>query len=187
MALPLPPSLTTRDGQILTVRRLTPDDAAKLQQFNDDLSDTTRGKFLPHAYDDPTVAQALARNAADQDLLLGLFDGGRMVGYFFLWYFDRPTPLLGIGLLDAFQGSGLGKSMMQVLIDAARATDREGVELTTLPENDRAFALYQAVGFTYRGDVENVVGDGSVVTERAMFYEIKPGARGFEGEHAPPV
>jgi len=43
------------------------------------------------------------------------------------------------------------------------------------------------MGFEYYADVQNRVGDGRVVIERAMFYALKPGAQPLEGAHAPPV
>ncbi len=133
------------------------------------------------------MTKALSRSEAGDDLLLGAFDGERMAAYFFLWYFAQRVPLLGIGMLDDYQGRGLGRQMMQLLIDAAKANGNEGIELTTMLDNRNAFALYQQVGFAYYGDVENIDGDGRVVVERGMFYEIKPGAERYDGKHAPPV
>jgi len=179
--------ISTREGKPLAARRLTQADAKTLQTFNDELSDESREKFLPHVYDDETVGKILARSEAGDDLTLGVFDGERIVGYFFLWYANQRVPLLGIGLLDEFHRQGLGQQMMGILIDAAKANGREGIELTTMQHNDAAFALYQKVGFKYFKDVKNLVGDGRIVIERAMFYEIKPGAQPMEGEHRPPV
>ena len=187
MQLDLPTSLVTKDGIELALRRLVAGDRAALQSFNRELSTDSRRLFLPHAYDDATVAKALARSESGEDLILGLFTGDRLVGYFFLWYFTRPIPLLGIGLADDFRGRGLGRPMMQILLAAARASGREGVELTTCLDNERAFALYQKVGFEYYADVQNMQGQGQWVTERAMFYRIKPGAQPMTEPHQPPV
>ena len=70
---------------------------------------------------------------------------------------------------------------------AARDSRRDGIELTTVLDNNRAFALYQKVGFKYVGDVENVQGEGQVVIERAMFYAINPDAKPTGEPHRPPV
>lgn len=178
--------LITSDGRALHVRLLRPGDEPALRRFNAELSEASRRRFLPHAYDEPTLARLLERSQRGQDLVLGVFDGPRLVGYFFLWYFDQRVPLLGIGILDELQGRGLGRQMMHVLIEAAKAAGKEGIELTTMLDNDRAFALYQKMGFKYYGDVSNVDGNGRTVVERGMFYEIVPGARRYEGKHAPP-
>ena len=136
-----------RNGEAFVARRLQRADRLVLQAFNRVLSAATRARFLPHAYDDRTVERLLGRSEAGEDLVLGLFEAPagaqpRMVGYFFLWNFRERVPLLGIGLLDACQGLGLGGTLMRLLLAQARARGCEGVELTTLPDNDRTFARY---------------------------------------------
>ncbi len=180
-------TITTRDGTSLPVRRLVMTDADALQAFNSALSPESRRKFLPHAYDDETIARVLTRAENGDDYLLGAFDGDRLAGYFFLWHIRERVPLLGIGMLDEFHHRGLGRQMMQILIDHAEAEGRDGIELTTMRDNHNAFALYEQCGFQYYADVDNRTGDGTIVVERAMFYPIKPGAMPMEGEHAPPV
>ena len=187
MPLELPTRIAAKDGAEYPVRPLVAADRAALQRFNRELSDESRRLFLPHAYDDGTVDKALARGEAGEDLVLGVFSGDRLVGYFFLWYFTRPVPLLGIGLADDFQGHGLGRRMMEILLDAARRSGRDGVELTTCLDNERAFALYRKVGFEYYADVQNMQGQGKWVVERAMFYRIKPDAQPMQEPHQPPV
>ena len=179
--------LKTRGGTTLTARRLTLSDAKGLQQFYADLSGQSRDFFLAHGLDDATVRKALTRSEDGEDLVLGLFDGDRQVGYFFLWYFQRPVPLLGIGMLDELHGQGLGRQMMELLIDEARRNGNRGIELTTQMDNERAFALYQKVGFEYYKDVENLQGDGTLEVERAMFFPIAPDAEPGETPHAPPI
>ena len=179
--------ITTRDGKPLTVRRLTSADRQALQTFNATLTAVSRGKFLPHSYDDTTVHKVLNRAESGADYTLGAFAGDQLAAYFFLWRAEERVPLLGIGLLDEWQHRGLGTQLLAILIRQAQATGRDGIELTTLPDNQAGFALYQKLGFKYYADVENRDGDGRIVIERAMFYALKPGAKPLEGAHAPPV
>ncbi|MCG3147008.1 MAG: hypothetical protein PCFJNLEI_00444 [Verrucomicrobiae bacterium] len=158
-----------------------------MQAFNAALLPETRIRFYPHAYDDATVGKYIARSEAGEDLNFVLWDGLRIVGYFFLWYYRQRVPLLGIGLLDELHGLGLGRQLMKILIAAARGNGNEGIELTTFLDNHRAFALYEKMGFRYLGNVENLTGDGRVVIERAMFLALKPGAQPMTGPHQPPV
>jgi len=178
---------TTRDGLSLKARRLTRNDAKALQAFFKNLSAESYHWFMAHALDDDTVAKAMTRSEGGDDLTLGLFDGGEMVGYFFLWYFNSRVPLLGIGLADAYQRRGLGKQCVQFLVDRARENGNEGVELTTMKENEHAYALYRQVGFEQHADVDTVQGDGSLLVERAMFCPLKPDARPMKRPHKPPA
>ena len=75
---------------------------------------------------------------------------------------------------------------MAHLIDEARAAGCAGIELTTLPENERAFALYQKVGFTCLGYTDNIAGDGRVVRERVMFLPLRSGAQPPQRRFGPP-
>ncbi len=169
--------MTTKQGETLTVRRLRPADREALSQFGSALSRETTARFLPHLYDAATLDPLLQRSEAGDDLTLGVFQDGRIVGYFFLHLFKHPFPLLGIGIHDDFQGAGLGRQMMLLLIDAAVKNGNDGIDLTTLPTNDRAFNLYCSVGFRQIGFVENPLAGGGVTVERALRYIINPQAK----------
>ncbi len=176
-----------RDGRVFEVRRLLKSDAAALQAFHASLSPKSQRYFLPHVYDNTTLERVLERSEKRSDLVLGLFEGSRLSGYFFLWYFQERVPLLGIGLRDDLHGQGIGRQMLELLIREAVENGNEGIELTTMLDNDRAFTLYRKVGFRYTGNVENTTGNGAKIVERAMFYGILPGARPFDRKHQPPV
>lgn len=180
-------TITTRSGKPLAIRRLTKGDGPALQWFNAALSDATRSVFLPHSYDDATVARYIERSTADIDRAYVVLDGEQIAAYFFLWEFGERVPMLGIGIADAFQGQGMGQQLMRILIEDARTAGRDGIELTTVPTNERAFRLYLSVGFQYVGDVDNVAGDGRVVRERLMFLPLKPGAKPPPRAFKPPI
>jgi ribosomal protein S18 acetylase RimI-like enzyme len=180
-------AFTLKNGLSLPARRLTRADAPALVAFNLALDAESRRKFTPHAYDGKTLETMLRRSEAGEDYTLAVFDGPLLSAYFFLWYFRKPVPLLGIGMRSECQHQGLGKQLMSHLIEVARETGRDGVELTTMLDNHTAFALYQKCGFNYYKNVENVTGDGTVVIERAMFLALKPGAQPMAGRHQPPA
>jgi ribosomal protein S18 acetylase RimI-like enzyme len=180
-------SLALKSGLVLPARRLTRADAPALPVFHAALGDESRRKFTPHAYDEATLERMLRRSETGEDYTLAAFDGPVLAAYFFLWNFLKPVPLLGIGMRNEYQHQGLGLQLMNHLIEAARETGRDGVELTTLMDNHAAFALYQKCGFHYYKNVENVSGDGTVVVERALFLALKPGAEPMRGPHQPPT
>jgi ribosomal protein S18 acetylase RimI-like enzyme len=180
------PIMVARDGTKLDVIRFAERSIAALQRFNAGLSERTRSVFLPHAYDDKTLAGYAARGRSGQDRSYVLCSGQVVVGYFFLWEFDQPVPILGIGLADAWQGMRLGEPMIRLLISDARAAKREAIELTTVPSNQRALHLYRRLGFDEIGETDNIAGDGRVVRERRLFMPLIPGAQPPERTFKPP-
>ena len=182
-----PGLLQARNGTPLEVKRFEAVDCAALQRFAAGLSAATRSVFLPHRYDLATLARYAERNQRGDDRIYVLRHGEEIVGYFFLWEFREPVPLLGIGLADAWQGQRLGEAMMQILIEDARAAGREGIDLTTLPGNDRALRLYLRLGFERADDVENLDGDGRLVREHRLFFALTPGTKPRRRKFGPPV
>lgn len=179
--------LIARNGARLVVRELSAQELPALVRFNAGLSAATRAVFWPHAYDAVTLEGYVERHRRGLDRIYVLAHGGEIVGYFFLWEFDHLVPLLGIGLTDAWQGQGLGEPVMRRLVEEARGAGRDGVELTTVTTNARAYRLYRRVGFELVGEVDNVAGDGRVVREYRMFLPLRSGARPPVREFKPPV
>ena len=180
--------LRARDGESLRARLLAPGDEPALRNFHDSLSPVSQSRFTPHGYDDPLLQMYVERCQAGIDRSYVLLDEiETVVGYFFLWEFTDPVPALGIGIADDWQGKKLGPQMMEILIEDARATGSDGIELTTVLDNDRAYALYEKMGFVYQGNVENVAGDGRVVVEKKLFLAFKEGAKPSDREFRPPA
>lgn len=58
---------------------------------------------------------------------------------------------LGIGVLPEYRGAGLGRRLIAVAIEDAFAKGIERIELEVFASNERAIALYHAVGFIEEG------------------------------------
>jgi ribosomal protein S18 acetylase RimI-like enzyme len=58
---------------------------------------------------------------------------------------------LGMGLLPAFRGRGIGERLLRAALDAARAAGFERIELSVYGRNERAAALYRKLGFVHEG------------------------------------
>ena len=98
-----------------------------------------------------TISQGQARFAALAD--------GEVVG----WCDALPKPLpihrhvgvLGMGLLPAYRGQGIGRRLLQRTLEAARAGGLSRVELTVREDNVGAIALYEKFGFEAEGVQRN--------------------------------
>jgi ribosomal protein S18 acetylase RimI-like enzyme len=68
---------------------------------------------------------------------------------------DRPAlrhgGVLGMGLLPAYRGRGLGRRLMAGTLQDARAAGLSRVELSVRADNARAIALYSRLGFQVEG------------------------------------
>ena len=170
-----------KDGKTVTYRRINSNDIKALQEFDRGLSEESRRRFSPHAYDDTTMVKVAARSENDDDRVYAAWDDNIIIAYFFLWWFKDDFPILGIGIADNWQGKGLGKQIMNKLIEDGKSSGRKGIELTTMLDNKKAFALYEKVGFKCLGKVDNITGDGRHVVEWHMVYPITA-----EGENPPP-
>ena len=179
-------NLNLINGQIVVYRQLCKGDEQILQEFDKDLSDKTRELFAPHSYDDETVAKIIARAESGEDLVYIAIDSEKVVAYFFLWWAKTEFPILGIGISDDFQGKGLGKQIIKILIDDGRNAGCTGIELTTLLYNKRAFTLYEKMGFELLGEVDNINSYG-IVREWHMFYPFRQGIVPPARKHEPPV
>ncbi len=58
---------------------------------------------------------------------------------------------LGMGIIPAYRGKGLGRRLLEAALRAARETGIERVELSVHADNHRAIALYEKVGFVREG------------------------------------
>ena len=178
---------TLKNGKQIPYRKLQRDDKQALARFNDELSEHSRNLFTPHRYDQETLDKIIERVENGEDLAYVALDNDRIIAYFFLWWYNTPFPVLGIGILDEYHGQGLGKQIMQKLIDDARKAGCDAIELTTALDNKSAYALYEKVGFKCLGQVDNVAGDGRIIKEWHMFYPFKPNIIPPARKHCSPV
>lgn len=105
---------------------------------------------------------------------------GQIVGHALL----EPLPLksishvgqLSIGVHNGWQEKGIGKKLMQYLIDwAKKSKNIEKIELNVLASNERAIGLYKKLGFVEEGRLKNRVkiADNCYLDEVAMALLVK--------------
>jgi RimJ/RimL family protein N-acetyltransferase len=76
---------------------------------------------------------------------------------------------LGIGLLEAYRGRGLGRALIETTVAAAWAFGFRRIELRARADNVRAIRLYKSVGFRLEGLMRRAVSlDGIDYDEVAM-------------------
>ena len=86
---------------------------------------------------------------------------GRVVGWCDVTSLRRPafahSGVLGLGVVKAYRGQGIGKALLRTTLDRARAIGLTRVELTVRQPNVRAVELYKKIGFAVEGVKKNGV------------------------------
>ncbi|WP_421743567.1 ribosomal protein S18-alanine N-acetyltransferase [Cellulomonas sp.] len=82
---------------------------------------------------------------------VGAVVDGELVGYAGLWFDGFDAQVMTIGTDARFQGRGLGRRMLENLLDRARTLGAAVVLLEVRVDNDPAIHLYESVGFEKLG------------------------------------
>lgn len=105
----------------------------------------------PEIYVDATMLRRVAASASSH-LFIMKDKGGRIIGTATLCVFDSPTGqkahVEDVVVLSTFRGHGLGRVMMEHLIDYARKElVKVDIQLTSSPFRVAANGMYKAMGF----------------------------------------
>jgi ribosomal protein S18 acetylase RimI-like enzyme len=63
----------------------------------------------------------------------------------------RHSSVLGLGVISAYRGQGIGPALLQATLEAAKARGMSRIELTVRVDNERAKRLYESFGFATEG------------------------------------
>jgi len=152
--------IVLKNGEPLLLRSLGPQDA---QQAICVMKKTAGETLYMMRYEDewmitPEKEREALRETEDapKALMLGAFVGGRLVG---MGNFrpvhpgDRARHRAGVGIsiLKAYWGKGIGTALMRAMIDAAKTTAIEQLELEVVSTNETAIRLYTRCGFVEYG------------------------------------
>jgi RimJ/RimL family protein N-acetyltransferase len=151
-----------RDGRVLTIGLMDERDAEEVVAYIDRVGGETEFlTFGPGEYD-LTVAQEeeflrRLQGGRFNFLLKGVLDG-QIVSTASIHRQNRPrlrhVGELGISVLEPYWGLGIGRTMIQATLRAARERGVRKVNLKVREDNARAIALYESLGFALEGRSE---------------------------------
>jgi ribosomal protein S18 acetylase RimI-like enzyme len=119
------------------------------------------------------------KEEAERELLLLAFENGRHIGNVSLMsvgtsmrYSHRCS--IAIALYKEFCGRGIGRLMLEAILDVAKKTGYTQAELEVVTENTGALHLYESVGFVKYGQLPNSMRykDGHTVDSFLMVKEL---------------
>lgn len=168
-----------KDGRTCTIRSAVPSDAKDMINFKITIAETskyltlkpsevndTRWKLkseLKKVLDSPNAINLVA--VVDGNIIGGINTFGQTRASL------RHSVEFGIGIVPAWQGAGLGKILIQQLLNWAKANQIiTRVELHVHVGNEGALALYEKLGFEHEGRRRNAIRypDGSYMDDLIM-------------------
>ncbi len=180
-----PRAVTSRDGRRVVIRLATPGDAGALRAHAMELFRTSE-----HGVVQPDEAAPLERfreklEAGEHAKGWAIFvavptdDPSVIVGDVGLYPESKRkiahNATLGIGLVPAWQGVGLGRTLMEITIGWARThAALRRIELQVFATNGRAIALYESLGFVREGlhPARVIEPDGRAIDEIRMGLDV---------------
>jgi len=157
----------------IAFRRLTPADAETLCAFYNALSAGSKTLFDPLGDQTTTsrcqeiAAENLPEKDTQWDVVAVLT--GRVVGWVFLWDFEKPhEATFGLGVADDLQSRGVGTRLMAHAMEVAAARGLRKAHLTVFARNARARKIYEAAGFRFTGSFR----DDEKVLRYSMVREL---------------
>ena len=150
--LELEREIRLKDGSVLLVRPIRPDDADRERAFVAGMSDTSRYSRFQHSVSELS-AEMIARFTQldyDREMALIAVDTGTDQIAGVSRYFpnpDRVSVEFAIAVSDAWQGRGLGMVLMKSLVNCAREAGYQRIDGSVLPGNLHMLRLADQLGF----------------------------------------
>jgi RimJ/RimL family protein N-acetyltransferase len=87
---------------------------------------------------------------------------------------NRHSIHLAMGVLERYQGKGIGRQLLQRFLDWASINQYHRIELSVMEGNNRAISLYQSMGFDIEGSKhDSLKVRGEYVNEYSMARILK--------------
>ena len=174
-----------RNGETVLLRSLCPQDAQQTLRVIKKAAGETL--YMMRYQDEWTLtlekeSEMLAdMQNAPKALMLGAFVGDKLVGvgnFRPVHPGDRARHRAGVGIsiLKSHWGLGIGTAMMHTMIDAAKTTVLEQLELDAVSTNEAAIRLYRRCGFVEYGRHPRAMKyrDGTYADTVLMMLELSP-------------
>lgn len=160
--MPLPCSFVLKDGRTALIRRANPGDAEALLAHVNEVA--AEGVFLQ--------TEKVEKSVEEEGVWISGFDGiskllivavvdNKLVGSADIrrgpQVKNAHVAELGIALGKSVRGQGLGRAMMEAMFDWGRSSGIRKLFLGVFSPNERAIALYGALGFEVEGRLRGQV------------------------------
>lgn len=178
-----PVEFRDKTGRTVILRNAEPTDAEELIRFLK--TTTSETPFLIREPDEVTLTLEQEENflqsilESEKNLMLIAVADGKHIGNCSLMPLDGFRRYahrceVAIALYQEYCGCGIGKKMLQTVLDAAKALGFEQAELEVISNNEAAIRLYEHLGFKKYGSFPNNMkyADGSYASADWMMKKL---------------
>ena len=167
----------------LTIRAAHPDDVPPLTTLMNLPGVRWGTARLPYTRED-FVRRRMIETDASFHLLVGLLDDRLVANASLVRMTGRRSHCGDVGLFvhDDYRGRGIGRRMMEALLDLAdNWLGLTRLQLTVNLGNERAIRLYTSLGFENEGTQRALVLRGGVLVDAHTMARLRPAPRRGEG------
>ncbi|HEY7705444.1 MAG TPA: GNAT family N-acetyltransferase [Acidimicrobiia bacterium] len=150
--------LVLRDGGMVQVRPIKPDDGERLVRFFEHLSPESRYFRFFRVKDslEPSEVEYFTHVDYDRRMALVVLDGPEIVG---VGRYDRlpdddSVAEVAFTVVDSHQGRGIGTELLQLLTSHARSHDVAGFRAFVLPSNVQMMRVFRNSGYSMSRSLE---------------------------------
>lgn len=103
--------------------------------------------FVPLKFNEQSLAAFIDREALDLDAGVVAIEDGKIIGSCMLGIRDGAGWVGGMGIIPSHRGQGVGRAIMNYLIEQGHQRNLSHFELEVITQNTPAYKLYIDVGF----------------------------------------
>jgi acetyltransferase len=158
-----PKKVTLKDGFKITLRPLKQDDEKAFHEFFEAIPENER-MFIKHRVVDPAVIRDWCQNIDyGRNLPLLAIADGKIIGdatlHQQLGGWKRHVGRVSVLIQPKFRGHGIGKVLVEEIVDVARNLGLEKAEAEFLGEQAAGMKLFAMMGFSHLLKLEDYVKD----------------------------
>ncbi len=112
----LPAIFRELNGSPVSYRKLIPSDAEGLYELIHSQEGADLEYFQPHKFDIETIRRQFQNRSF---LMMGVFDGNSIIGYFFLRFFANKKCFVGRLIDRNYRGKGIGLTMNKIMYETS--------------------------------------------------------------------
>lgn len=149
------------NGKKTLIRRAEVKDASKIVEFNDRVGGET--DFLSYGAGESGLTIRDQQKLIDRSIKIGTWliliaeMNQQIAGLLNFRSDNRPrirhTGTFGVMVLKNYWGIGIGRSLVNSLVEWAKTTNIKKINLKVRPDNKRAMNIYKKIGFVEEGRI----------------------------------